>query len=337
MNPLFELEHLSIFLKKESEWIQPIKDVSFSIGYQETVGLVGESGSGKTLTQRAILKLFSKKTTSIRAEKMRIGNIDLLTAGKKLIQKISGSQIGLIMQDPQTCLNPTMKIQDQIIESLLIHQIYTDKASAYQEAKRLLDLVEIKEIDRVLNAYPFELSGGMKQRVVIAAACATKPKLLIADEPTSALDLESQDATLKLLKTIQKEFLTSILLITHDLNVAYSFCDKIVVLFAGSSVESLTKKDFHRPFHPYTQHLMQSKPTLFTPRQQPLKILENEAPFFPIHNGCPFVSRCPDAMKICLKQKPHHLFIAQEHQVACFKSLLPPITDEELAREVALT
>ncbi len=266
MKNLLEIEQLQLFLKKEFTWIKPLENVTFSIGYQQTVGLVGESGSGKSLTAKSILKLFSMRSAKIDAKKMQLGNIDLISAGKKLMEKIRGAQIGFVMQDAQSCLNPTMRIKNQIIESLLFHEIYSDEKKAIIEAKNLLDLVEISNSSDVLNRYPFELSGGMKQRVVIAAAIAPKPKLLIADEPTSALDMESQEATLNLLKMIQDEFLTSILLITHDLNLAKVFSQKIVVMYAGKTIETLESGQFNHASHPYTQHLMQAKPTLKTPK-----------------------------------------------------------------------
>jgi ABC-type dipeptide/oligopeptide/nickel transport system ATPase component len=268
MRNLLEVEDLSLMIEKQEGWITPLKSVSLKIGYSQTVGLVGESGSGKSLTAKAILKLFPHNRTRLSAKKLQLGNIDLLHAGDKLLQKVRGAQIGWIMQDAQSCLNPTMRIKHQITESLLYHEIFSSQENAEEEARRLLNLVEIPSADKVLNCYPFELSGGMKQRVVIATAIATRPKLIIADEPTSALDIEAQDATLDLLKTIQQEFMTSILLITHDLHLAKSFCDHIAVMYQGKTIETLSKKQFLMPCHPYTRHLMMSKPTLTTPKDQ---------------------------------------------------------------------
>lgn len=328
MKYLLDVSHLQLELKKDDNWINPLKNVNLSIGYKQTLGLVGESGSGKSLTAKALLKLFSKTTTRIKAEHIRLGNIDLLGAGNKLMQKVRGAQIGLIMQDAQSCLNPTMRIRDQITESLLFHEIYSSKSKAEEEALRLLDLVEVPNSKFVLNCYPFELSGGMKQRVVIATAIAPKPKLLIADEPTSSLDIEAQDGVLNLLKMVQNEFLTSILLITHDLQIAKYFCDKISVMYAGKTVETMYKNDFAHGFHPYTQHLMNAKPTFQTPKNAPLSALKNK----PIQtsNGskcCPFFHRCPKAMKICLKQEPYTTTISEHHSTNCFLALVPTNED----------
>ena len=318
MRHLLEIENLELIIQKEGDWIKPLQNVNLTIGYSQTVGLVGESGSGKSLTARAILKLLPKNNVVLNAKRLLLGNIDLLCAGKKLIQKVRGAQIGFIMQDAQSCLNPTMRIKYQIMESLLFHQIYSEASQAEKEALRLLELVEIPSAKQVMNSYPFELSGGMKQRVVIATAIATRPKLLIADEPTSALDMESQDATLNLLKTIQKEFLTSILLITHDLHLAKTFCDKISVMYQGKTIETLSKERFHQAFHPYTQHLMLSKPTLNTPKDLSLPVLKNHSIDFKIDEACPFVNRCAHAMNICQRQIPHLKKINHDHTVSCF-------------------
>lgn len=318
MKQLLEVENLELLIHKENSWIKPLQNVNLTIGYSQTVGLVGESGSGKSLTARAILKLLPKKNCSLNAKKLLLGNIDLLSAGKKLIQKVRGAQIGLIMQDAQSCLNPTMKIKSQIMESLLFHEIYSDKLQAEKEAQRLLELVEIPSASQVMNCYPFELSGGMKQRVVIATAIATRPKLLIADEPTSALDMESQDATLNLLKTIQNEFLTSILLITHDLHLAKTFCDKISVMYQGQTIETLSQDRYQSAFHPYTQHLMLSKPTLKTPKDISLPVLKNLPFESNQYHSCPFVNRCKEAMRICHSNNPTLAKIHPNHMVSCF-------------------
>jgi len=327
MKNLLTVENLEVSLKKDDEWIQPINDVNFTVGYQETVGLVGESGSGKSLSARAILKLFSKQEIRIQAKQILLGNIDLQSAGRKLMQKVLGIQVGIIMQDTQSCLDPTMKIREQIIESMLFHKIFSDKEKAICEAKKLLDLVEIPNSAHVLNCYPFELSGGMKQRVVIATTIATKPKLLIADEPTSALDMESEEATLDLLRLIQKEFLTSILLITHDLKLAKNFCEKIVVMYQGRTIETLSKQHYHQPYHPYTQHLLHSKPTFKTPKDLPLLTLENERPKLKTQTACAFVHKCPKAMKICSYSAPFSSKIHPEHEVSCFLASVPKLEE----------
>ena len=327
MKSLLSVQNLKVGIKQEREWIFPILDVNLEVGYRETVGLVGESGSGKSLTAMALLKLLSKLTTRIEAKKMQLGNINLLSAEKKLMQKVLGAQVGFVMQNAQGCLNPTMKIKDQIIESMLIHGIFSDKAQALFESKRLLDLVEIQNSSHVLNCYPYELSGGMKQRVVIAAAVATKPKLLIADEPTSSLDIESQEATLDLFKTIQNEFYTSILLITHDLNLAKNFCEKITVMYAGKTIESMRKTAYSNSFHPYTQHLLDSKPTLKSSKEIPLFTLEQRSAKVSPNHHCPFVFRCPKAMNICVKNCPVQYNLNDHHQVSCFLAQAPIFED----------
>ena len=318
MNSTLIVQNLKASIQSNCQWVDILNNVTFSVDQEQIVGLVGESGSGKTFTIYAILKLLSKKKTRIDAKKLQIGNIDLLNAGEKLMQKILGSQVGFVIQNAQNCLNPSRKIKDQMIEGMIFHKLFPTKESAMREAIRLLDLVEIANSKKILESYPFELSGGMRQRVAIATTIAAKPKLLIADEPTSSLDLFSQEATLNLLKSLQKELKMSILLITHDLSIAKNFCDKIVVMYEGRTVETLNLQESIYPIHPYTKYLMASKPSFKTDKSIPLMTLKNPLNINKSYQGCPFAKNCEYSKPICHQKIPETIQLQKNHFVDCF-------------------
>jgi oligopeptide/dipeptide ABC transporter ATP-binding protein len=327
MTPLLCAQDLKLSIYHQGKWITPLKGVNLTINHGQIVGLVGESGSGKSLTARALLKLFPGRQYQMSAKSLTFNQVDLLSAKEPIMQTIRGKGIGLILQNAQSCLNPTMKIGAQIEESLLIHQIVSNKKEAISEGKRLLDLVKIINVDKVYQQYPFELSGGMRQRVVCATAVASRPKILIADEPTSALDLETTSFFLKLLKQIQYEFGSSILLITHDLNLAKAFCDQIVVMYGGQTIETFEKAHFNSPFHPYTQLLMQCTPTLTSSKSLPLDTIPGSFQFSSQSNGCVFADRCHKAMNICVKKPPTIETVSTNHHVNCF------LRDREILEE----
>ena len=318
MSPLLCVQDLKLSVHHQGNWVTPLRDVNFTIDHGEIVGLVGESGSGKSLTARALLKLFHGMQYQMTAKCLTFDTTNILSAKETTMQKIRGKGIGLILQNAQSCLNPTMRIGTQIEESLLTHGIVSSKADAIYEGKRLLDLVKIIDVDKVYHQYPFELSGGMRQRVVIACAVTSRPKILIADEPTSALDLETTSFFLKLLKQIQTEFGSGILLITHDLMLAKAFCDQIVVMYGGETIETLEKAHFDAPFHPYTQLLMQSKPTLITPKNRPLETIPGSFQLSSQDMACVFANRCPNAMNICVRKPPTTESVSKTHHVKCF-------------------
>lgn len=253
--PLLEINNLNIALKNAEQLI--IENVSLSIHQGECVGILGESGSGKTVTSQAILRLFPSSLKSVSGSIYFEGS-DLLNKSEKEMEKIRGNNIGMIFQEPSMALNPTMKIGKQISECIRAHRKCSAK-ECFTRALELLSLVGISNPSVRYHQYPFEFSGGMKQRVMIAIAIACDPQLVIADEPTTALDMSIQVQILKLLKILQEAHKRSILLITHDLSVAAGICDRIYIMKAGKIVEGGTAEEiFYHPQHPYTKSLLEA-------------------------------------------------------------------------------
>jgi peptide/nickel transport system ATP-binding protein len=257
---LLSVRNLSVIFRRGAHKVAAVQNLSFDLIRGETLGLLGESGSGKSTAVKALLQLLPPHSVEVTGTAL-YGEHSLLTLSKKEIQKIRGREIGMIFQDPMTSLNPTLKIGFQIIEGFLHHYPHTSRGAAKEYARELLSLVGLSEPEKRLEEYPHTLSGGMRQRVMIALALASKPQLLIADEPTTALDLTIQAQILDLLKEIQHKQQLTLLLITHDLGVIASLCDRVVILRAGEVVECATIEElFEAPKHPYTQHLLQSLP-----------------------------------------------------------------------------
>lgn len=282
-----------------------VRGISFEVFEGEILGVVGESGCGKSAAVKALIKLLPEHSTEISGEVI-FDNQNLTQCSEKQLQKIRGKDIGMIFQDPMTSLNPTLKIGNQIIEGYLRHHPHISVKDAKQYAIELLAQVGIPQPETRINEYPHTLSGGMRQRAMIALALASKPKLLIADEPTTALDVTIQAQILDLLKQIQQKTKTSILLITHDLSVVASICDRVLVMYAGQIVESATVEElFENPKHPYTIKLLQSIPRLDKSQDHPLIPIEGTPPSLSEQiPGCAFCDRCSHAMNICRLQSP---------------------------------
>lgn len=314
--PLVEIDDLHVQFQTPYGNIQATSGVSFNIYPGETLAVVGESGSGKTVTGLEIMGLLPRENRTSKGRILFEGH-DLLKISQKEYRRIRGGTIGMIFQDPMTSLNPTMKIGKQIAEG-----IRRQRRASRKAAKRItLDMLErvgIPRPEKRFNQYPHEFSGGMRQRAMIAMALACKPKLLIADEPTTALDVTIEAQILDLLRDLQKETGTSILLITHDLGVVAGMADRVVVMYAGrvaeaGSVESV----FENPSHPYTHGLLQSVPQPHT--QGPLISIPGSPPSLskPII-GCPFADRCPYAMKVCKETGPCMVHHNDDHKSACW-------------------
>lgn len=310
MIPLLKVDRLSLSMQKNSCSFPILHDISFAIYPGEIVGLVGESGCGKSLTIAAILGLLSsahRLTGQIEFE-----GRNLLTFSQKQLTSIRGKRLSLILQDPALALNPLISIGKQLTESLRYHQKLSWK-EAYLKGIEWLNRVGIGDASTRMHQYPHEISGGMKQRILIAIALICQPSLLIADEPTTALDVTTQAQILDLLQHIQKEERMSLLLITHDLGVVARLCQRVMVMYAGQLVETGSIEHiFNSPQHPYTQALLQSRRSLSQDNSQPLKTLEGNPPHQQKeYTGCSFVPRCPFAMKICKKQKPPREYSSQ--------------------------
>jgi len=302
MTVLLKISDLSLIF---SEKILALSHINLELFEGETLGIVGESGSGKSALAKAILRLHSINNARISG-KVLFEDLDLLSAPEKMMQRIRGGKIGMILQDPASSLNPTLRIGEQIQEAFLCHHSHATKKEAKEWALELLDLVSFPNPKERMEDYPHMLSGGMRQRALIAIALAARPKIVIADEPTTALDPTIQAQILDLLKTIQEKTKVSIILITHDLSAIAAFSDRVAVMYAGRIVEEANVYSlFAQPAHPYTKLLLDSIPRLDTPSHHPLTFIDSLS-FDPnlTLKGCPFHPRCPHAMKICSLEEP---------------------------------
>lgn len=297
--------------------VKAVDGVSFEIGKKKTVGLVGESGCGKTMTSLSIMKLVPRPGRIVDG-KILFKDRNLLDLTDKEIMDIRGKEISMIFQDPMTYLNPTIKIGDQIAEAILRHQD-TEKAEVRERVIEVLEKVIITNPDKTFDYYPHQLSGGMRQRVLIAMALSCNPSLLIADEPTTALDVTIQAQILDLMKKIREESERSILLITHDLAIVADICDKVCVMYAGKLVESADVFTLYgNPVHPYTKGLIRSVLT-YTEYKEVLPAIEGTVPNplnFP--TGCRFHPRCSEAKPVCRQQEPPRVSIEPQHSVSCW-------------------
>ena len=288
-----------------------VRGVDLNVRAGEIFALVGESGSGKTVTAQAILRLNS--SAEMTADTLTLAGNDVLTASEKELDCVRGAVVGMVFQDPMTSLNPTMKVWEQITERLYRKE-GVPRAKCREIAVRLLAQVQISDAELRANQYPHQLSGGMRQRVMIAMAIACNPRLLIADEPTTALDVTTQLQILRLLAQIRKDTGTAVLLITHDLGVVTNLCDRVAVMYAGRVVETGSVTSiFERAAHPYTKVLMSGLEQ--EEGISALSFLENAGE--PV-GGCQFAARCRNCMHICLRLEPPMLQVADEHLAACW-------------------
>ena len=309
-------ERLSFFTPAGE--VKALNDVSIHLKEGEVLGIVGESGSGKSVTAYSLMGLTAYPGKLIGGTLEFNGHrIDEMTENQ--MRKIRGEEISIIFQDPMTSLNPVYTIGNQICEMILLHT-NKSKQEARERAKELLTLVGINEPEKRLKQYPHELSGGMRQRVMIAIALACEPKLLIADEPTTALDVTIQAQILELMMELKKKLGMAIIMITHDLGVVASMCDRIAVMYAGKVVEYGTTEDiFYNPSHEYTKGLLRSIPKLNEKEHSRLVPIEG-SPVDMLNPpaGCPFAPRCDSCMKICLRQMPEYTDISDVHYSACW-------------------
>ncbi len=312
---MIKINNLNVRFKN----VHAVRGVNLEIKEGETVAIVGESGSGKSALAKSLVKLFPKKTAEFSGEVIYNGK-NILEFSEKELRKVRGKEIGMIFQDPMTSLNPLLTVGFQIRESYLRHFPEKSRKDAVKRTEELLDLVGIPK-DR-MDHYPHTLSGGMRQRALIALALAASPKLLIADEPTTALDVTLQAQILDLLKDIQQKLDMSILLITHDLSVVAGFCDRVLVMYAGKIIESApVDQIFETPQHPYTRRLLLSKPRLDMPQNEPLHPIEGTPPDLGKSiTGCSFCPRCTDSIQACKNESPPIFTITPGHTTSCWLS-----------------
>lgn len=312
---VIEVKNLSAAYGKKHKLTQVVQDVSFVVNKGEILGIVGESGCGKSVTSLSMMGLNQQMTVT---GQVLFGNQNLLSINEKQWRKIRGNEFSMIFQEPMTSLNPLFTIGDQLIESVIIHKRITKKA-ARQKAIEMMEIVGLPRAEQLLKQYPHELSGGMRQRIMIAMALMCDPKMLIADEPTTALDVTIQAQILKLLKQMNEKLGTAIMLITHDLAVVLNVCQRVAIMYAGRIVEEGDVKTiFKHPKHPYTQGLFQSIPTLETKKKKLYSIEGNVPKPGTIKKGCTFAPRCPLSFDRCYQEEPP-LYQADTGQMArCF-------------------
>ena len=319
MGKILEVKNLTVHIKTHKGVVQAVRGVDFYLNEQETLAVVGESGSGKSITMKGVMGILPKNGKVVEGSVMFQGN-DLTKYSERQMQQVRGSEIAMIFQDPMTSLNPTMKVGKQIEEMLKEHRKEMSKADRKARAIELLSLVGISNPEARYDQYPHQLSGGMRQRVVIAIALACEPKLLIADEPTTALDVTIQAQILELMQDLRKKLGMSIIMITHDLGVVASMCEKIAVMYAGHIVEyGTTDEIFYQPGHEYTKGLINSIPKLNTEVRERLVPIEGTpVDLLNPPAGCPFAPRCKNCMKICLSKMPPRTELSDTHYTYCW-------------------
>src|SRR5690625_1093654 len=318
MKKILEVNDLHVSFNTYGGEVQAVRGVSFDLFEGETLAIVGESGSGKSVTAQSIMKLIAEPPGEYKKGSILLDGVDLLQKSENEMQHIRGQEIGMVFQDPMTSLNPTMKIGRQITEGLIKHQNMS-RQEAHERGIELLKLVGIPNPERRINQYPHEFSGGMRQRVMIAIALSCNPKILIADEPTTALDVTIQAQILELLKDIQKKTNTAIILITHDLGVVANTADRVAVMYGGKIVETGTVDEiFYNPKHPYTWGLLSSMPKLHDIKKELQSIPGSPPDLKDPPKGCPFVTRCPYAMKVCDEHMPAYTSSSNEQKTACW-------------------
>jgi oligopeptide/dipeptide ABC transporter ATP-binding protein len=315
MKKILEIKNLKVGFDIEEQFFEALHDITFHLEKGKSLGLVGESGCGKSLTASSIMKLLAPNAI-IKSGEIFYNGENILNYSNKQMQKLRGSKIVLIPQDPMTSLNPLYTIGEQVVESIKYHTDLTKEEAKNLAIKTLKD-VKIPEAEKRYNDYPHQFSGGMRQRVIIAMALSCNPELIIADEPTTALDVTVQAQILDLIKEIQKNYGTSLILITHDLAVIAETCDKVAVMYAGRIVEYAdTVSLFEAPSHPYTQGLLSSLPDK---KEEKLNTIEGQPPsIYELTCGCPFYPRCTKRMDICLTAFPKTSQISENHTVNCY-------------------
>lgn len=331
--PLLDVKNLSVSFHTYAGEVQAVRDISFQVRPGECMAIVGESGSGKTVTSKAVLGLLASPPGEVKKEsRIFFEGENILAFNEKQWRKFRGKEAAMIFQDPMTSLNPTMKTGRQIAESILLHNKIS-RSEARAQAKELLKRVNIPNPAERLNQYPYEFSGGMRQRVVIAIALACNPKLMIADEPTTALDVTIQAQIMKLLKEIQKKNNTAVIMITHDLGVVAGMAEYITVMYAGCIAEhGRAEEIFENPGHPYTHALLNAVPNMEkTDKSRLLTIPGTPPDLIMPPKGCGFAGRCQYCMGVCKEYAPEFTSCSDTHKAACW--LHHPLAKQVLGQE----
>ncbi len=317
---LLEVKDLHTSFFTDAGEVKAVNGVSFELERGKVLGIVGESGSGKSVTAYSIMQILAG-TGKIVSGSVKIDGQELVNSGEKVMKTVRGNKISIIFQDPMTSLNPTYTIAKQLMEAIMLH---TDrnKKQAYDRAVEMLRLVNVNEPEKRMKQYPFEFSGGMRQRVMIAMALACEPDILIADEPTTALDVTIQAQILDLMGKRQRELGMAIIMITHDLGVVAQMCDEVIVMYAGSICEKGTADEiFYTPAHEYTKGLMRSIPSTTSAGTRLQPITGTPIDLLNMPKGCPFAPRCDGAMKICLTERAPVTDLSSTHWSACWQCI----------------
>lgn len=318
MAELLEIKDLAVNFHTYAGTVQAVREVSFDVAAGEVVALVGESGCGKSVTAQSIMKLIPCPPGSIVGGSILFNGEDIVDKSNREMERIRGREIGMIFQDPMTSLNPTMTVGAQIVEVLHQHGGMS-RTEMTERAQEMLRIVGLPNPRHRFKQYPHEFSGGMRQRAMIAMALACSPRLLIADEPTTALDVTIQAQIIDLMRELQEQFETAVILITHDLGVVAGFAHRVIVMYAGKVVESgPTREIFRNPQHPYTKGLLAAVPRLNAGSQQLAPIIGRPPDLLSPPPGCAFWPRCPYAMRICAAEEPETWLVNSSHSVRCW-------------------
>ena len=326
---LLEVKDLHTSFYTPAGEVKAVNGVSFTLDRGKVLGIVGESGSGKSVTAYSIMQIL-EKTGKIVSGSIKLDGQELVGIHENGMKEVRGNKISIIFQDPMTSLNPTYTIGHQLMEAILLHTP-RNKQQAYDRAVEMLRLVNVNEPEKRMKQYPFEFSGGMRQRVMIAMALACEPDILIADEPTTALDVTIQAQILELMQQLQKELGMAIIMITHDLGVVAQMCDEVIVMYAGSICEQGSADEiFYNPKHEYTKGLMRSIPTVDSDGSRLHPITGTPIDLLNMPKGCPFAPRCDAAMKICMRERCQRMQINEWHQAACWMNVKEAFENGEL-------
>ncbi len=314
---LLEVKDLRTSFFTDAGEVKAVNGVSFELERGKVLGIVGESGSGKSVTAYSIMQILAP-AGKIVGGSVKLDGKELIGSGEKVMKTVRGNKVSIIFQDPMTSLNPTYTIGSQLTEAILLH---TDrnKKQAKERAVEMLKLVNVNEPEKRMKQYPFELSGGMRQRVMIAMALACEPDILIADEPTTALDVTIQAQILELMQSLQKELGMAIIMITHDLGVVAQMCDEVIVMYAGSICERGSADDiFYNPQHEYTKGLMRSLPSANSAGTRLQPITGTPIDLLSMPKGCAFAPRCDGAMRICIDKVAPEFAVGENHTSRCW-------------------
>lgn len=328
--PLLQVRDLTVGVSSRQGNYPVVEHVGFDVNAGEVLGVVGESGCGKSLTMSAVMGLLPSNV-SITGGSVVFRGVDLVTVGESALEHLRGGDLSMVFQDPMTALDPLYTVGDQILEAIYLH---SDRrgTEARELAVDYLRRVGLSEPEKRMGQYPFELSGGMRQRAIIAIALCCRPSLLICDEPTTALDVTIQARVLELIGDLHRELGNSVVFISHNMGVIATLCDRVVVMYGGTIVERGTVDEiFYETTHPYTTGLLACMPTLSGPRDEPLVPIPGSVPDPRVaRRGCPFAPRCPHRMNICLRERPPEFALGGEHSCACWRCVSDGLSETVL-------